>query len=294
MRITERMLADHALTNSNANIEALTKIQDEVSTMKRLRLPSDNPTDVRFAMKASEAKAEIEQYQRNVGTATASLSAADVALGSAGTLLLRARELAVQGANSTLNAADRGRIALEVEALSRQMVSEAGAKAGDQYLFSGFKTDTAPYTEAAPGSAAVSAYLGDSGSIVARIGPGTQIGINVTADTIFGPALAALAQLHADLTGGSPVAGSTLTLLDTGMGALLDGRATLGARQNRLEAVSGSLDQLQLAATKQLSDLVDVDMTQAITELGQRQAAYQAALEVNARILQPSLLDHLR
>jgi flagellar hook-associated protein 3 FlgL len=293
MRITNRMMADRALADSNANLEALARAQDQIASGKRLLRPSDSPTDVRFAVKASDAKAELEQYQRNVTTAAQSIGAADVALGSAGELMQRARELAVQGANGTLSASDRGQMASEVDQLMRQMVSDAAAKVGDQYVFSGFKTDTAPYVEPPPGGA-VGAYQGDSGTMMARLGPTAQVGVNIPGNTAFDPAFAALNQLHAELVGGGPVSGGTITLLDAGINSLLDGRSILGARQNRLDTVASSLDQLQLAATKQLSDLVDVDMTQAITDLGQRQAAYQASLDINARVLQPTLLDHLR
>ncbi|MBA3876311.1 MAG: flagellar hook-associated protein 3 [Anaerolinea sp.] len=294
MRITNRMLHDRALANLGRNLEALARVQEQVSTTKRLLRPSDSPIDVRLAVKASDAKAEIAQYQRNVAAATRATSAADTALGSAGDLVQRARELAIQAANGTLSAQDRQSIALEVEELTRQLVGTAAARIGDGYLFSGYMTDTAPYAPPPPGSAAVGPYLGDSGTILIRVGPTAQIGVNVTADAVFGPAFAALGQLHAELIGGGPVSGATIALLDGGQNALLTGRSVLGARQNRLEAEAGTLEELTLASQRLLSELVDVDLTEAITELAQREAVYQAALEVNARILQPSLIDRLR
>lgn len=294
MRITNRMLHDRALGNLGRNVEALARVQDQVATAKRLLRPSDSPTEVRAAVKTGDAKAEIEQYLRNITAATRAMSAADSALGAAGDVVQRARELAIQGANGTLSAEDRGRIALEVEQLTAQLVSDAAARVGDQYLFGGYQTDGPPYAPPPAGSAVVGAYQGDSGVLMARIGPGIRIAMNVTADVAFGPAFAALAQLHAELTGGSPVTGATIALLDAGQAALLDGRSTVGARQNRLDATAGTLDDGLLAAQRLLSELVDVDLTAAITELSQRQTVYQAALEVNARILQTSLIDRLR
>lgn len=294
MRITNRMLHDRALGNLGRNVEALAKVQDQVATSKRLLRPSDSPTEVRAAVMTSDAKSEIEQYLRNITAATRMMSAADSALGAAGDVVQRARELAIQGANGTLSAEDRGRIALEVEQLTAQLASDAAAKVGDQYLFSGYRTDTAPYAPPPAGSAVVGAYQGDAGVLLARIGPGIRIATNVTADVVFGPAFTALAQLHADLTGGGPVSGMTIALLDAGQAALLDGRSVVGARQNRLDATAGTLDDGLLTTQRLLSELVDVDLTAAITELSQRQTVYQAALEINARILQTSLIDRLR
>lgn len=294
MRITDRMLHDRALGSLNTNVAALARIQEQVASTKRLVRPSDDPADVRSAVKARDGLGEMEQFLRNITTAQRSVDASDTALASAGEAIQRARELAVRGANGTLSASDRQTMALEVEQLARQLVSHAGAKAGDQYLFSGFQTGSAPYVEAPPGSAAVSAYGGDAGVVVARIAPGTTMTLNVTADTVFQPALDALAQMHAELVAGTPVSGGTIALLDTGQSALLAGRAQIGARANRLSEAQTTLEDNVLSARRLLSDLEDVDLAAAITELSQRMAVYQAALEVNAKIIQPSLLDHLR
>jgi len=294
MRITDRMLHDRALGSLNTNVAALARIQEQVASTKRLVRPPDDPADVRSAVKARDGLGEMEQFLRNITTAQRSVDASDTALASAGEAIQRARELAVQGANGTLSASDRQTMALEVEQLARQLVTHAGAKAGDQYLFSGFQTGSAPYVEAPPGSAAVSAYGGDAGVVVARIAPGTTMTLNVTADTVFQPALDALAQMHAELVAGAPVSGGTIALLDTGQSALLAGRAQIGARANRLSEAQTTLEDNVLSARRLLSDLEDVDLAAAITELSQRMAVYQAALEVNAKIIQPSLLDHLR
>jgi flagellar hook-associated protein 3 FlgL len=43
-----------------------------------------------------------------------------------------------------------------------------------------------------------------------------------------------------------------------------------------------------------LTDLRDVEVTDAITELNKQENAYQAVLSATGKILQPSLLDFLR
>jgi flagellar hook-associated protein 3 FlgL len=294
MRITNRMLHDRALSNLERNVEALSRVQEQVATTKRLQRPSDDPTDVRSAVKTSELKAELERYQRNIVNASRAMSTAEGALASAGEVIQRVRELAIQGANGSLSSGDRSLIAQEVEQLTGQLVALAATRAGDQYLFSGYQTDKAPYGSPPPGTAVVGAYLGDSGALVARIGPGVQVGVNVTADVVFGPAFAALAQLHGDLVGGGPATPAAITMLDAGQAALLAGRSLIGARQNRLDQTATTLDDALLATQRVLSELVDVDLTEAITALSQREAVYQAALEVNGRLLQSSLIDHLR
>jgi flagellar hook-associated protein 3 FlgL len=129
---------------------------------------------------------------------------------------------------------------------------------------------------------------------MARIAPGTSVRTNLPGDIVFGNSLAALEQLRVDLVGGAPVAGTTIILLDAGMNEVLDSRAILGSRQNRIAMTMVSLDDNVFASRKLLSDLEDVDLTVAISELTLRQTTYEAALQVSARILQTSLINQLR
>lgn len=294
MRITEGMLHDRALRDLSTNLDALSRSQEQVSTTRRLNRPSDDPAAVRSVVNLKDGLAEIEQYLRNADAASRGLSAADTALGSAGDDMQRVRELALQAANGTLTASDRATIADEVEQLTAHLAQLAGTKVGDAYIFSGFRTDRAPYAIPASGSAAVGGYQGDGGAILGRIAPNVTMPTNITGDVAFGPAFAALQQLDTELRAGTAPSAATMTGLDAGLAALVAGRATVGARANRLEVTQSGLQDSEVATKKLISDLQDADMTEVISELSQRQTTYQAALQVNGRILQQSLIDVLR
>ncbi len=287
MRVTQRMLHEGSLRRLAANLASLQKVQEQVSTGRQLNRPSDDPAHVREAVKLRDGLAELEQYLRNTDAAERDLSAADGALRTANDMLHRARELAIQGANDTLSGADRQRMAQEVTAIGQALVQAAGANVGDRYIFSGFRTDIAPYASAS------GPYLGDGGAIVARIAPGQTIQTNVTADLAFGPALAAITALAAELAAGTRVSAATISALDAGQDALLTAQAGIGARSNRLAATKAVLEDGQLAATQLLSQLEDVDLTKAISELTQRQLTYEAALKVTGQLLGRSLIDEI-
>ena len=87
-----------------------------------------------------------EQYLRNMDSSTGWLQATDATLTSANGALQRARELAVQGSNDTLDASQRGDMAAEVDQLLQQMVQWGNATLKGQRLFGGTKTDTNPFT----------------------------------------------------------------------------------------------------------------------------------------------------
>jgi flagellar hook-associated protein 3 FlgL len=288
MRITTRMMSDDATRQLQASTTAVSKASERVATTKRLNRPSDDPSQARSAVNLRENLAELEQYSRNIDVADRTLSATDAALGSAGELIQSARELAVQGSTGTLSPEQLKLLGQSVDQLVQGLMQQANAKSGTTYLFSGFKTDTAPFaTPAGP-------YLGDNGAVMARTAPSASLQINVTADNAFAPALAALVSLQTQLAAGMQVSGATITAIDTGFAAVIEARGQTGARQNSIEETSSFLDGSVLASRTLLSGLEDADMTEAISDLVQRQATYEAALKVNGRIMQTTLLDVLR
>ncbi len=82
--------------------------------------------------------------------------------------------------------------------------------------------------------------------------------------------------------------------LDDGIEHLLNQRASVGARDIRLERTHSRLTDLELGFTKLLSEVEDADMTKLVTDLATYENNYQAALMARARIIQPSLLDILQ
>ncbi|HWP63655.1 MAG TPA: flagellar hook-associated protein FlgL [Candidatus Binatia bacterium] len=288
MRVTQAMLHANALRALAANLAGLDRASERVATTRRLNRPSDDPADVRRAIKLADAMAEIEQYLRNVDAGDRLLGLADTVLGRVTEIVGRARELALAGANGSLSADDRTTIAREVRQLADQVVALAATKAGDTYIFSGLRTDVAPY------ASATGPYQGDTGAILAWIGPGTSLPVNVVGSAVFDPVLGALDDLATELEGGGPVSGATLTALDGALTAVVDARAVVGARQNRLVLSRTALDDARLATERLRSMVEDADLAEAIGELSRREATYQAALGVTARVLSTSLIDYLR
>lgn len=288
MRITGSMMRDGALEGLNANAMSLARLQEQISSGMLLNRPSDDPAQVRQAMKIRDTLSELGQLTRNINAANQTVSAADVALGGATELLQRAGELAIQGANGTYSGADRQKIGLEVAQLAEQLVQLASTRVAGAYIFSGFQTDVPPYTTPA------GAYQGDAGAVMARIAPGTSVQVNLVGSTVFGPALAALQTLATELAAGTAVTSGTIATLSAAQDTLVSGRAAIGALQNRLDDTSGIMAQATTAAQDLLSQTAEVDMTAAITQYSERQLTYNAALKVNAQIMQASLLDYLR
>jgi flagellar hook-associated protein 3 FlgL len=292
MRVTEGMIYNSANRSISSTLTSMMNATERVSSTKQLNRPSDNPADVRSAVQLRDALSELEQFMRNINTATSKVEAMDTAMSSVGEIIQRANELSIAGANGSLDAGNRLAMAQEVTQLIESLAQNAGAKFKDEFVFSGFRVDRAPYE--VTGAGTVSAYQGDHGMTLARIGPASTMQINMAGDSVFQPALDALTQLKADLESGSPVQGATITQIQGSLDTLLAARAQVGARANRLDQARSSQESVLTSNQALLSQLEDVDMAAAITELTRRQTTYQASLAVTAKVMQTSLIDYLR
>jgi flagellar hook-associated protein 3 FlgL len=292
MRVTEGMIYNSTNQSLSSTLTALQAMTEKVSSTKELNRPSDNPADVRSAVQLRDVLAELNQFQRNIDSASSRVDTMDIAMSSVGDLIQRANELAVAGANGALGPSDRQAMAQEVTQLIESIAQDAGAKYGGDYVFSGFRVDQPPYTVTGPGT--LGAYQGDHGVVIARIGPASTMQINVAGDAVFQPAIDALTQLRNDLQGGAPVQQTTITAIQGSLDNLLSYRAQVGARANRLDQAKASQSSLVTSNQGLLSQLEDADMPSVITELSKRQTTYQATLAVTAKVMQTSLIDYLR
>ncbi|MEZ6190159.1 MAG: flagellin [Phycisphaerales bacterium] len=82
--------------------------------------------------------------------------------------------------------------------------------------------------------------------------------------------------------------------LDTDNRSVIQARATVGVRAQRVEQQQQRSQDLKLMEETLLSDLQDADLTEVITRFQQLQTQLQASLQVGAQNLQLSLLDFLR
>ncbi|MEK8034624.1 flagellar hook-associated protein FlgL [Ideonella sp. DXS29W] len=71
-------------------------------------------------------------------------------------------------------------------------------------------------------------------------------------------------------------------------------RSMTGEVLNRIDGVSGRLDDLKLFGESTRSDAEDLDMVQAISDFQNRQTGYQAALQTYSSMQRMSLFDYLK
>lgn len=124
-------------------------------------------------------------------------------------------------------------------------------------------------------------------------GTDTLTGSDVNPTEVAG-AFTALLRLSAALKSNDPVEASrSIELLDAAALQLNNTRAEIGARQQGLDTIANRLESEVISLQESLSNEIDVDLAQAISDLTARQAAYQATLQTTASISRLSLLDFL-
>lgn len=81
--------------------------------------------------------------------------------------------------------------------------------------------------------------------------------------------------------------------IDNAIGNNLNVRATVGVRQNEIDALASSASEADIAGKSQLSHLQDTDYASAVAELSKQQAALSAAQKTFTMIGNKTLFDYL-
>jgi flagellar hook-associated protein 3 FlgL len=201
----------------------------------------------------------------------------------------------------------------EIDQLIKSVKDSVNAKVDGDYVFSGTKTDTPPYT-----TATGDAYQGDANAILRDGGAGTQLQNNpsfttmdgtstpLTAGALLGSGSAAgdgkildaLTQLSAHLRGGTAadlqaIGTTDLQAIADNQTALSSAVSAIGAMSNRATAAAARLDDLEDGTKQKIDDLTGVDYAKTLSDYMTQSAAYEASLKVGAQIIQPSLLQFL-
>lgn len=140
MRVTELQTFGVLANNlAKARARAL-EIQQQVSTGKLVRQPSDDPSAFNHIALDKASLAAIEQRERNISFGQTRLDLSDNALSQAMTSLSRVQQLAVQFRSDTNGAAERVIGAKEVRQLFAQLQQTANTELNNQPIFTGTST----------------------------------------------------------------------------------------------------------------------------------------------------------
>ena len=296
MRVTQGMLSNNMLNNLMNSQAKMDKYLEQLYSGKKISRPSDDPV---IAMKGMNYRAqliEVEQFQRNTGEVNSWMDNSDSALDQATKAMHRLRDLALKAGNAAYGDEELKSIQAEAEQIKADLIDIANTNVNGKYIFNGTNTDTKPIT-VDDGDLIVDH---NTSPVIIEVANGTRLQANVNAADVFGADLfddidAFLGLLSGDGTEGEKIdVGTALDSIDENTGNIIDARADLGARMNRLELVESRLAEQEVIATKTMSDNENIHYEVAITNLLTQESLHRAALAAGSKVIQPSLIDFLR
>lgn len=303
MRIATAQYQSNMNQSLQLNQERLSTLTRQMAEGKRILVPSDDPVDSVRLSRLQREEAAITQYRDNIGSVKIRLSRTEGYLGNMVNDIAAGRDQLVWALDGSNTPDDLKAMITPLEALRDSLFF--GANTVDQegrYVFSGTLTSTPAMSfdaAAAPGSRY--SFSGNANEQRVVVGNGLT---QVANDNMQGmeELLNRIDATIATLTSGDrnvndPATRSVLTANLIGFDDALDlvsGKiAVLGGKQNILDTLEANHSNVSLSNQMAITDIGQLDMGVAATELNGYSTALQATYKAYSRIGNLSLFSAL-
>lgn len=291
-RVTNETQLAAAQYNLQLAAQELAQLDQEASTGLAITKPSDDPAGSATLLQLQRQLTRNTQFQRNAGDGTAWLATAGSALSSVNDIVTKLRDLTVQAANTaTATPTSQAAIATQMQALKQSLLTFANTQYQGRNVFAGTSDAAAAYN-------ADYSFNGVAGaSVQRRVGDDSTVRVDVDGSSVFGAgsnSLFALVDTISNaVTSGGPIS-AQLTSIDSYLAKIQGAEATVGSAQNQLTSATSALTSQATTLQASQSGIQDVDSAHVILEMQTQQVAYQTALAVTAKSIQPTLMDYLK
>ena len=306
MKVSTSMFFDRASTQLGNVQGSMAKTQEQLSTGKQITKPSDEPDKASLVTRLESEISRQKSYQGNIKAVEIRLTAEETALQNTSDVMFRIKELSIQAGSDTLGPADRRTIALEMTELRNQLLSLANSQdSNGNYLFAGSRVSQMPF---APDAKGVLTYQGDQARMVVAVGDNRRMNLNMPGSDAFGNVwrddgkggrvgvgfFQSLGDLINSVKGSDRVAIQRgISEIDTLQQSVSDATAQVGTDLNVVDSQANVLDEITLRLKITMSDIQDLDYTEAITKMNKDQLALEAAQSSFAKISKLSLFNYI-
>lgn len=298
MRISTQILFESGAAQIGGLQSGLFKTQQQVATGRQVLTPADDPIAAARALEVSQAQSLNTQFGVNRQYARNALDTVEGTLSSVTAVIQNVKDTVIAAGNGTLSDTERGFMASELIGRFGEMMGLANSRdALGNYIFSGYQSTTPAFVQTATGAL----YQGDMGQQVMQVEATRQIAVNTPGQTVFQGGGQDLFQTLQDLvtllqTPGTPPPAALAThigSLDRALDNVLTVRASVGANLQALESLDAAGQDRSLQYSQVLSELQDLDYTQALTTLSQQQLTLEAAQRSFAATSKMSLFNFI-
>jgi flagellar hook-associated protein 3 FlgL len=305
MKISTNLFFDRATQQLSTAQNRVATTQAQMATGKQLARPSDSPDQAIAIDRLRSALQRQESIGENLQTVQRRFQAEETALSSATDVFTRIKELSIQAANDTMGHSGRAVIAVELQTLREQLITVANSRDDQgQFLFSGARSDTAAYSTAA----GANAYGGDQTPTQMTSGEenlqtfnraGTDVFNRVVRETKDGPVGVGFFQAVDDLitavkSGTQADMQRSIAEMDHMHQGMALATADVGARMNKVDTQMALIDETVLRLKTTLSDVEDLDYTEAVTRMNKQMLSLEAAMSSFSKVSQLNLFDYIR
>lgn len=185
MRVTHTTIYDASLTRLASLVEDFNKANREISTGKRINRLSDDPVGLSRVVALRSSLSNLDQTTKSIRTAGAWLTEAETALKGLEGVLGDAKILTIAMNNGTISHDERANASVQVQEMLGQVLDLVNSQINGQYIFSGTRVDTKPYTYDDPTSPSRAVYSGNDAVFTLKTGRNTSMVVGYSGDDIF-------------------------------------------------------------------------------------------------------------
>ncbi len=160
MKISTSQLFNQSVRDIQENQSQLSNTREKLATGKSLIRASDDTTKLNTVDTLERYINKSKGYEKTLNVLTDRYRLEESVLGSGADILIRLKELAIQGSNNTLSAMDRDILATEVASLRDELVSIANTKDVEgNSIFAGGRTESIAFLKNVDSTVT---YMGDT------------------------------------------------------------------------------------------------------------------------------------
>ena len=290
MRITDPLVNQFVSNRNSAAKRAVYATTEKVISGKNFESVADSLIGAQRIINLENSLSDLDRYQSSKTLVESDLRSADGAILSTVELLIEAKEMAVQMSNEVLNANNLNAQAEAVKGLRNQMTDIANTQLSDgRYLFGGVAETTQPYDE-------VGNYQGSDENRRVEIAPGFRMQMTTTGPEVFGEpsAMSVLDNFVTALQTNDQVAiKDMLTQLDDAIQTMSIQHTSIGGRLKNTIETQDIIDDLRVQFETQRSEVQDVDMARAISDMTMAETSMTAVVEASKRLMGATALRWL-
>jgi flagellar hook-associated protein 3 FlgL len=298
VRVTFKTLHDQGTAGIEGAATRLLHAQRQVSSGRRIDKPSEDPSASATSIVERSNVGGTEQYQKAANSVLSRLTVADTVLSDVINKLTAAQSQVLAAQGNPRTDQERETAAQALLGLREAIFEDLNASFRGTFIFGGAAGTIRPFAKNAGGS--VDPYAASTREVAIDIDSDQAITVAFDGDALARGAdtddvFTVLDQaITAARTGDGATLATSMEGLERAFARATELQSRVGGGMRAVEDQTARLTQIKITGQARVAELENVNMADAITRMGEADAAYRAALGAASKVASVSLIDYLR